>query len=84
MFCLFTNLVVIGRNANTSLFLVKIKGKEQRKIDFGYLACQHHVYMSVGVQLATAIQRSQQELKNVLVIGLGGGGLCMFLHEAIP
>lgn len=40
--------------------------------------------MSVGVQLATAIQRSQQELKNVLVIGLGGGGLCMFLHEAIP
>ncbi|XP_073827007.1 eEF1A lysine and N-terminal methyltransferase homolog isoform X2 [Musca autumnalis] len=60
---------------------VKIKGKEHEKIDFGYLACQHHAYMSLGVQLAAD---SEQQMRNVLVVGLGGGGLCMFLHEAIP
>ncbi|XP_039483074.1 eEF1A lysine and N-terminal methyltransferase homolog [Drosophila santomea] len=65
---------------------VKIKGKkERRKIDFGYLACQHHLYMSVGVQLATTVQNPKRDVKkDVLVIGLGGGGLCSFLHAALP
>uniref|UniRef100_A0A1I8NT36 eEF1A lysine and N-terminal methyltransferase homolog n=1 Tax=Stomoxys calcitrans TaxID=35570 RepID=A0A1I8NT36_STOCA len=65
---------------------VKVKGKVEKRVDFGYLACQHHAYMSVGVQLATAgFQRKEQpENNSILVIGLGGGGLCMFLHEAIP
>ncbi|ALC40309.1 CG2614 [Drosophila busckii] len=65
---------------------VKIKGKKDRKkIDFGYLACQHHLYMSVGVQLGTTLTNpNQNELKDVLVIGLGGGGLCSFLHAAMP
>uniref|UniRef100_A0A1I8MCI7 eEF1A lysine and N-terminal methyltransferase homolog n=1 Tax=Musca domestica TaxID=7370 RepID=A0A1I8MCI7_MUSDO len=60
---------------------VKIKGKDHDKIDFGYLACQHHAYMSLGVQL---VAESQEQVKKVLIIGLGGGGLCMFLHEAMP
>ncbi|XP_068150384.1 LOW QUALITY PROTEIN: eEF1A lysine and N-terminal methyltransferase homolog [Drosophila tropicalis] len=65
---------------------IKIKGnKERKKIDFGYLACQHHLYMSVGVQLATTLQHPQKNVeKDVLVIGLGGGGLCSFLHAALP
>ncbi|XP_017120953.1 eEF1A lysine and N-terminal methyltransferase homolog [Drosophila elegans] len=65
---------------------VKIKGKKERKkIDFGYLACQHHLYMSVGVQLATTLQNPKKDVeKDVLVIGLGGGGLCSFLHAALP
>ncbi|XP_034668300.1 eEF1A lysine and N-terminal methyltransferase homolog [Drosophila subobscura] len=65
---------------------IKIKGKKERKkIDFGYLACQHHLYMSVGVQLATTLQNPKKnEQKDVLVIGLGGGGLCSFLHGALP
>ncbi|XP_016941888.2 eEF1A lysine and N-terminal methyltransferase homolog [Drosophila suzukii] len=65
---------------------IKIKGKKERKkIDFGYLACQHHLYMSVGVQLATTLQNPKKDVeKDVLVIGLGGGGLCSFLHAALP
>ncbi|KAH8325691.1 hypothetical protein KR067_004465 [Drosophila pandora] len=65
---------------------IKIKGKKERKkIDFGYLACQHHLYMSVGVQLATTLQNPRKDVeKDVLVVGLGGGGLCSFLHAALP
>jgi len=68
------------------ILTVKIKGKKNRKkIDFGYLACQHHLYMSVGVQLATSMQSPKKDVqKDVLVIGLGGGGLCSFLHSALP
>ncbi|KAH8412813.1 hypothetical protein KR009_005883 [Drosophila setifemur] len=65
---------------------IKIKGKKERKkIDFGYLPCQHHLYMSVGVQLATTLQNPRKDVtKDVLVVGLGGGGLCSFLHAALP
>ncbi|EDW13508.1 eEF1A lysine and N-terminal methyltransferase homolog [Drosophila mojavensis] len=65
---------------------VKIRGKKDRKkIDFGYLACHHHLYMSVGVQLAATMESSKKNIQNdVLVIGLGGGGLCSFLHAAYP
>ncbi|KAH8400549.1 hypothetical protein KR222_006179 [Zaprionus bogoriensis] len=65
---------------------VKIKGKKDRKkIDVGYLACQHHLFMSVGVQLAVSAQSPKKAAqKDVLVIGLGGGGLCSFLHAALP
>lgn len=71
-------------------FLVKGKGKKKRKrIDFGYLACQHHLYMSVGVQMAVtiAIELNNEDkniYQNVLVIGLGGGSLCSFLQKALP
>ncbi|KAM7351156.1 eEF1A lysine and N-terminal methyltransferase homolog [Cochliomyia hominivorax] len=65
--------------------IIKPKGKnERKKIDFGYLACQHHLYMSVGAQMAIGGAKQNDELKNVLVVGLGGGGLCSFLHEALP
>lgn len=40
--------------------------------------------MSVGVQMAAGGAKQNDELKNVLVVGLGGGGLCSFLHEALP
>lgn len=57
---------------------------ERKRIDFGYLACQHHLYMSVGVQMVVGNLKPADETKNVLVVGLGGGGLCSFLHEALP
>ncbi|CAD7000074.1 unnamed protein product [Ceratitis capitata] len=64
---------------------IKLKGKKERKkIDFGYLACQHHLYMSAGVQLITGPKNNPNELKDVVVVGLGGGGLCSFLHAAVP
>jgi len=41
--------------------------------------------MSVGVQLATTVQHPKRDVeKDVLVVGLGGGGLCSFLHAALP
>ncbi|XP_037960566.1 eEF1A lysine and N-terminal methyltransferase homolog [Teleopsis dalmanni] len=64
--------------------IIKPKGKKERKkIDIGYLACQHHVYMSTGIQMATNTCNNKNK-GNVLVIGLGGGSLCTFLHEALP
>lgn len=40
--------------------------------------------MSAGVQLATGQKNSANEFKDVVVVGLGGGGLCSFLHAAVP
>lgn len=72
---------------------IKPKNKKPRtKIDYGYLACQHHLYMTVGVQMATMGGPSQppppdvngeEVFRNVLVVGLGGGGLCTFMRAAL-
>ncbi|XP_034236144.1 eEF1A lysine and N-terminal methyltransferase homolog [Thrips palmi] len=54
------------------------KGPMKYVVDTTYLGCDHHVYMGVGVSLAlkTAINAG-----NILIIGLGGGGLCTYLHS---
>lgn len=60
-------------------FTVKSKkGPPKYVVDTTYLGCDHHVYMGVGVSLAlkTAINAG-----NILIIGLGGGGLCTYLHS---
>ncbi|XP_030380556.1 eEF1A lysine and N-terminal methyltransferase homolog [Scaptodrosophila lebanonensis] len=78
------NQFVVQSEALVKTVTLKSK-KERKKIDFGYLACQHHVFMSVGVQLATTLRNPKKDMqKDVLVIGLGGGGLCSFLHAALP
>ncbi|GLV46168.1 uncharacterized protein CBL_02884 [Carabus blaptoides fortunei] len=60
---------------------IKVRGSKRKlKADPGYLACQHHVYMSVGVQHACAKQTGSK----IVVIGLGGGGLCTFLNHILP
>lgn len=70
--------------------LGKGKGKKNRKrIDFSYLACKHHLYMSVGVQMAAGVAKTLKDPKKLyrqsaLVIGLGGGSLCSFLQKALP
>ncbi|GFG39691.1 hypothetical protein Cfor_05238 [Coptotermes formosanus] len=53
------------------------KGKPKKVIDVGYLACDYHTYMTVGVALAAP---DGMEC-NIAVIGLGGGGLCTFLQH---
>lgn len=62
--------------------LKKIKTRKGNKevIDFAYLSCRHHVYMSV----ATHIVCSKSRENNVLIVGLGGGGLCSFLGKLLP
>lgn len=62
----------------------KTKKGTKKVIDPTYLACQHHVYMTLGVNsLAYQDQKSKDDRLDVAVIGLGGGGLCMFLHSCI-
>lgn len=47
-------------------------------MDTGYLGCDHHVFMGVGVSMAL---KTKAKGGQVLVIGLGGGGLCTYLHN---
>ncbi|CAH2001857.1 unnamed protein product [Acanthoscelides obtectus] len=56
------------------------KGAPKEVVDLLYLTCRHHVYMS----LATYVACREKRKINISVIGLGGGGLCSFLHKFIP
>ncbi|KYN10088.1 PREDICTED: methyltransferase-like protein 13 [Trachymyrmex cornetzi] len=56
------------------------RGKTKKIADPGFLACEHHIYMSTGVNAVIDIK----EQDNIMIIGLGGGGLCMFLHQCFP
>lgn len=49
-------------------------------IDPGFLACDHHLYMSIGVTAAINIK----ECDEIMIIGLGGGSLCTFLYNCFP
>ncbi|CAG9784682.1 unnamed protein product [Diatraea saccharalis] len=53
---------------------VKKKNKTKLVIDFGHMSL-YHSFICAGVQL------SKRERTHVAVLGLGGGGLCMFLRK---
>ncbi|KAJ8939942.1 hypothetical protein NQ318_007870 [Aromia moschata] len=56
------------------------KGVAKEIVDLLYLTCKHHVYMSLAAYIACSGKK-----KSILsVIGLGGGGLCSFLHKFLP
>lgn len=52
-------------------------------IDPNYLACQHHLYMTLGVNLMVQQKRKPPRKVEVAVIGLGGGGLCTFMRQCL-
>lgn len=56
----------------------------EKVIEPTYLACQHHLYMTLGVHFIKALNGTKSK-KNVscAVIGLGGGGLCTFMHRLL-
>lgn len=58
------------------------RGKAKKVVDPGYLACEHHVYMSVGVSMIADSNNDQRN--EIAIVGLGGGGLCTFLRQALP
>ncbi|XP_055540802.1 eEF1A lysine and N-terminal methyltransferase homolog [Wyeomyia smithii] len=60
----------------------KQKSKLEKVIDPGYLACQHHLYMTIGVHLAISLDAAAAA-KDVMIIGLGGGGLCTFIRQCL-
>ncbi|XP_053549203.1 eEF1A lysine and N-terminal methyltransferase [Bombina bombina] len=54
--------------------------KQDTSIDKSYLCCEHHKAMFAGLALL-----SKQDLPiSVLVIGLGGGSLSLFIHDYFP
>lgn len=55
------------------------KGKLKEVVDLTYLRCKHHFYMSIACQV-TCLEAPAR----ILLIGLGGGGLCMFLRKFLP
>lgn len=67
--------------------LVKDKNKKivSKTIEPSYLACEHHLYMSIGVNYIKIKAGSKKRTKNIetAVIGLGGGGLCTFIHKLL-
>ncbi|XP_012251378.2 eEF1A lysine and N-terminal methyltransferase homolog [Athalia rosae] len=68
--------------SEAKLKLVKSRrGKSKKVIDPGYLACEHHIYMSVGISI---VRNFKKELTEIAIIGLGGGGLCTFLRNCLP
>ncbi|KFB38679.1 AGAP008472-PA-like protein [Anopheles sinensis] len=80
--------------SEAALKMARVRGSRapQKVVDPGYLACQHHLFMTVGVQLATRLTQkttsppsslSSSAAASVAVIGLGGGGLCTFIRECL-
>ncbi|XP_058453861.1 eEF1A lysine and N-terminal methyltransferase homolog [Malaya genurostris] len=86
---IFRRLVFLNNQfviqSEAAIKVQKIKGKSKKIVDPGYLACQHHLYMTIGVQLAASLttDASKKSLDNVMVVGLGGGGLCTFIHQCL-
>lgn len=63
------------------MLLVKTrKNRAKEIVDHTYLTCKHHTYMSIATQLAA----SNNSTSSIAIIGLGGGGLCMFLRKFLP
>ncbi|XP_012230561.1 eEF1A lysine and N-terminal methyltransferase homolog [Linepithema humile] len=56
------------------------RGKTRKIADPGFLACEHHVHMSAGVSAVIDIKEQDE----IMIVGLGGGGLCTFLHHCFP
>lgn len=68
-------------NVHAQSFAEKSRHGKMKKIaDPGFLACEHHIYMSAGVNVVTDVKKQDE----IMIIGLGGGGLCMFLHHCFP
>lgn len=74
---------VIYREAPRLKHFISVKtrnGQVKEVVDHTFLTCRHHTYMSVAVQWAAGNRASP----SIAVIGLGGGGLCMFLRKFLP
>ena len=48
-------------------------------VDPHFVACDHHLYMSVGLKSAL----KNKDNGETVIIGLGGGGLCTFIRQYI-
>ncbi|XP_070531894.1 eEF1A lysine and N-terminal methyltransferase-like [Ptychodera flava] len=69
----------------------KRKGKSGKKkgplittLDHSYLNCEHHITMATGLTLLPDFETLLDQNISLLLIGLGGGGLAMFMHKHFP
>lgn len=63
-----------------NLFKAKTSKAVKKVIEPTYLACQHHLYMTIGINVAV---KPKKRTSPVAVIGLGGGGLCSFIRHIL-
>ncbi|XP_063702286.1 eEF1A lysine and N-terminal methyltransferase homolog [Culicoides brevitarsis] len=54
-------------------------------VDKTYLACQHHLYMTAGLNIfnTTKSKNKKSTKTEALLVGLGGGGLVSFIQEML-
>ncbi|XP_046398309.1 eEF1A lysine and N-terminal methyltransferase homolog [Ischnura elegans] len=58
------------------------KGNPKKVVDNEHLSCEHHYYMLIGVSaVLSEASLVPSEANKVLVVGLGGGGLCMYMQQ---
>ncbi|KAF8778548.1 eEF1A lysine and N-terminal methyltransferase like protein [Argiope bruennichi] len=58
----------------------KKKGSSKLQIDFDYIACDHHIAIISGF----AFLKYKMLCPSILLIGLGGGTLPMYIHKHFP
>lgn len=58
----------------------KVHNNSSSRVDHGYLACQHHRVIVTGLAWIEGFCTTDEKRKG-LIVGLGGGGLAMFLHQ---
>ncbi|EFA04484.1 eEF1A lysine and N-terminal methyltransferase homolog [Tribolium castaneum] len=77
LFYLSSQLVI---QSEAKLKTIKTRKGPKEIVDLAHLTCKHHIYMSVATSLAC-----RDKVKgSVVVVGLGGGGLCSFLGKFLP
>ncbi|XP_044267613.1 eEF1A lysine and N-terminal methyltransferase homolog [Tribolium madens] len=77
LFYLSSQLVI---QSEAKLKTIKTRKGPKEIVDLAHLTCKHHIYMSV----ATSMACMDKEKGSVVVVGLGGGGLCSFLGKFLP
>ncbi|KAG8277682.1 Methyltransferase-like protein 13 [Homalodisca vitripennis] len=66
--------------SEAKLKTVERNGEIKHVVDVSYLACDHHKYMTMGVSMVNVADRPY----DILVLGLGGGGLCTYIRNCFP
>ncbi|XP_014231314.1 methyltransferase-like protein 13 [Trichogramma pretiosum] len=71
--------LIVQSEAKLKTITTKRK-KKKLVVDLDYLSCEHHLHMTVSLKAAT----HNKSNSNALIVGLGGGALCMFIRRYVP
>ncbi|EDO28352.1 predicted protein [Nematostella vectensis] len=69
-----------GIQSEAKLFTAKDGKKKAGHIDFSFLTHSHHKAMVAGLALVDKLLEKEKK-KQALIVGLGGGGLAMFIYQ---